>query len=151
MPPVRHRDARNSLSSNSSPSSVRRGARELTIDAPSASGGDITITNDFDSAFAAKEVELFSLLSPSASVPLSSQTFLSPEQLSSFPWDHFPEFINSFDSFNAMKVVFLNFLVKNELSHLIPQSKLYRSVYFPYGYLPQASPIDLLSEQIWCN
>ena len=151
MPPVRHRDARNSLSSNSSPSSVRPGARELTIEALSAKGRDTTITSDFDSAFAAKEIELFSLLSPSASVPPSSQAFLSPQQLSSFPWDQFPEFIDCFDSFSAMKVVFLNFLVENELSHLIPESKLYRSVYFPYGYLPQAPPIDLLSEQIWCN
>jgi hypothetical protein len=151
MPPVRHRDARNSSSSTSSQPSVRPGARELTIEAPSANGRDTTITNDFDSAFAAKEVELFSLLSPSASVSLSSQAFLSREQLSSFPWGQFPEFIDSFDSFSAMKVVFLNFLVKNELSHLIPESKLYRSVYFPYGYLPQASPIDLLSEQIWCS
>jgi hypothetical protein len=150
MPPVRHRDARNSSSSTSSQSSVRPGPRELTIEALSANGRDTTITNDFDSAFAAKEIELFSLLSHSVSVS-SSQVFLSPEQLSSFPWDQFPEIIDSFDSFSAMKVVFLNFLVKNELSHLIPESKLYRSVYFPYGYLPQASPIDLLSEQIWCN
>jgi hypothetical protein len=139
------------LPSNSSPSTVAPGARELKIDALSPNGRDNTITNDFDSAFAAKEIELCSLLSPSASVSPASQAFVSPEQISSFPGDQFPEFIDSFASFSAMKVVFLNFLVKNELSHLIPESKLYRSVYFPYGYLPQASPIDLLSEQIWCN
>src|SRR5277367_2610629 len=150
MPPVRHRDSRKSLSSSSNPSSVRPRARDLTNEVSTVNGHDTKLTIDFDSVFAAKQIELFSLLSPTTPVP-SSRAFLSPEQLNSFPWDQLPEFLDSFDSFIAMKVIFLNFLIKNGLSHIVPESKLSRSVYFPYGYLPQISPIDLRSEQIWCN
>lgn len=143
MPPVRHRESRNTASSKSS--SARRCARGLTIDASSANSLTPTTGNELDSAFAAKEIELSSLLSPSTPVQ-SSHTFLSSEQQSSFPWNELPEFIDSFDTFNAMKVVFLDFLVNNKLSHIIPESKLYRSVYFPYGYLPRPWSIDLISE-----
>ena len=133
MPPVRHREARHSLSSK--PSSAQRCARRLAIDPSSANGFIASTPNELDSAFAAKELELSSLLSPSTPTQ-SSQGFLPPEQLNSFPWKELPNIINSFDSFNAMKTVFLEFLVKSGLSHMIPDSKLYRSVYFPYGCLP---------------
>ena len=52
------------------------------------------------------------------------------------PSPHFqvPEIVDSFDSFTAMRSQFLQYLANNEQLNIIPESKLYHSIYFPYGY-----------------
>lgn len=129
MPPLRHRDRA------SPPLMLKRKTRSLSINVSLANDNYFcpkpSETGKLESAFAAKELELSLLISP---IPIS--TFGS--QRTTFrPLCHqsFPEIIESFQSYNAMKIIFLNYLAQNHLHGLIPESKLYWSVYFPYGYL----------------
>ena len=129
MPPLRHRDL------TSSPLMVRRITRSLSINVSLANDNHLfskpSETGKLESAFAAKERELSLLISPTPKSPFGAQrtTFHRLCHKS------FPETIDSFKSYNAMKTIFLNYLTQNRLHALIPESKLYWSVYLPYGYI----------------
>ena len=120
---------------------ARRLARGLEIDVELAN--QITPTqrvqasyDEFEAAYAAKEIELLSMVSPAAfkcnggcpSWPLSRNSISI-----ACNWKRFPSVIDSFESFMAMKTVFLDVLAENNCLGIVPESKLYRSVYFAYG------------------
>jgi len=128
MPPLRCRDCR-----ATSPIILRRITRDLAIDVSLAnsnlSAPPPSETQELESALAAKENELSSLTSPSSQAPYGTcqgvyYRLFHPS---------FPEIVGSFQSFNAMKTHFLTYLTQTHLLTLIPESKLYRSVCFPYG------------------
>jgi hypothetical protein len=143
MTPIRRRDVRSSPISG--PVVERRAARglELSIDVslanettfpptqPKIGTPTKTLSTDqLELALAAKELELVvCLFSPMLPGPAFSPEELT-RNISQLP---FPEIIDSFYSFQEMKREFLRYLVKDNLQGLIPDSKLYRSVYFPYG------------------
>lgn len=134
MPPVRHRDSR--ISSPTNPATARRLARGLSIDISLANDESDSATllaiDELEIAFAAKEMEISSLLSPLDKLPSPLRCRITPKMpLISHP--QFPEIIDSFESFNTMREVFLTYLAQNNLLRIVPESKLYRSVYFPYG------------------
>jgi hypothetical protein len=134
MAPLRHRDIR--VASPSNPATARRVARGLTIDISVANNSkhepDSTHMHELELALAAKEVELADLLTSGDHTPLISSTQRVP-QATLLCQPPFPEIIDSFQSFNAMRNIFLRYLAQNNLLHIIPESKLYRTVYFPYG------------------
>jgi hypothetical protein len=133
MSPVRRRDSR---LSSSSPVIERRLARGLSVDVSLANNENASASqeppDELDIALAAKELELSSLLSPLNKLPSPLYPRITIKTKSISP-SQFPEIIDSFESFNAMKILFLTHLAQNNLLHIIPESKLYRSVYFPYG------------------
>jgi hypothetical protein len=133
MPPVRRRD---SPLSGSSPAIQRRLARGLSVDISLANNkndsGSQQPPDELDIALAEKELELFSLLSPLDILQSPLHPRINTMTKSISP-SQFPEIINSFESFSAMKTLFLTHLAQKNLLHIIPESKLYRSVYFPYG------------------
>jgi hypothetical protein len=140
MPPLRVRELR---ASTTNPTLARRQAKSLRVDVdlandivePVATG---RLTHELDSAFAAKEKELSRLWSPL--VTRGSHSVGEMELPHSVIWS-IPEVIDSFESFQAMRAVVLPYLLNNDMGHLIPESKLYRSFYFPYRW-------DLLCIQI---
>jgi hypothetical protein len=134
MAPLRRRDVR--LASPSNPADARRVARGLTINislANSDTPPDLPAIQELELAFAAKEIELVSLLNSVDNPPLTCETPWMPKHTTPLYQSPFPEIIYSFNSFNLMKNDFLPYLAQNNLLHIIPESKLYRAVYFPYG------------------
>jgi hypothetical protein len=135
MAPLRSRDVR--ISSPTNPAAERRVARGLTINVSLANNPsdmrDLPAIDELELAFAAKEVELSSLLSPVDKSTLSTLSPWVPQKTTLLFQSPFPEIINSFNSFSAMRDVFLPYLAQNNILYLIPESKLYRAVYFPYG------------------
>jgi hypothetical protein len=140
MAPLRHRDVR--VASPTNPTTARHVARGLTINTPLANNTNtdpntlktLHANDELEIAFAAKEVELSALLSPLDNNPIPAkpcfQKQIHANQLKTF----LPvQVIDSSETFNLMKTEFLSYLTKNNLSHLVPESKLYRSVYFRYG------------------
>jgi hypothetical protein len=139
MAPLRHRDVR--VASPTNPTTARHVARGLTINIPLANNTntnpntskELHVNDELEIAFAAKEVELSALLSPLDNNPVpanpSFQKQIHSHQLKFLP----VQVIDSSETFNLMKTEFLSYLSQNKLSHLVPESKLYRSVYFRYG------------------
>jgi hypothetical protein len=131
MPPLRVRELR---ASTTNPTLARRQAKSLRVDVdlandivePVATG---RLTHELDSAFADKEKELSLLWSP---LDARGSTSVGEMELPhSVIWS-IPEVIDSFEAFQAMRAVVLPYLLNTDMGHLIPESKLYRSFYFPY-------------------
>jgi hypothetical protein len=138
MPPLRYRDLR-AAPVLSNPLIARRIARGLSIDVSICNrmtDAQVSLaTDEFESAFAAKEIELARFLSPVDPTPN-----FKPVRLADVNYgegcnfcSRFPEVINSFRTFNRMKELFMRYLTENDLGHIVPESILYRSVYLPYG------------------
>lgn len=129
MPPIRHRDCR-----ATSPLMVRRIMKDLSINVSLANSSlpfiGCSETDELELALAAKERELSSLTSPSS----SSTNVALNGAFYRLCYPTFPETIDSFQSFNEMKATFLTYLTQNHLLELLPESKFYQYVYFPYGY-----------------
>lgn len=136
MPPLRRRDIRPQLSN---PAIARRLARGSMINVPpiDAKYSAYALTNDeLEIALAEKELELSLLLSSTENdcVKDPYRRSLSPQRMQPSPHFQVPEIVDSFDSFTAMRSQFLQYLANNEQLNIIPESKLYHSIYFPYGY-----------------
>lgn len=133
MPPVRRRDSR---LLGSSPAIERRLSRGFSIDVSLENNKYDSASqqppDELDIALAEKEFELSSLLSPldKSQSPLYPRIITKTKSISP---SQFPEIIDSFESFNAMKTLLLTHLAQDNMIHIIPESKLYRSLYFPYG------------------
>ena len=138
MPPLRLRDVR---LRSTSPLIQRRIARGLSI--------DVSLANDIESeeaisaitcagaqemelALAAKEVELYSLLSPIQQGSRPPRDCFVKKAYSGFRF-FFPRVIDSQSSFLGMRQGFMSYLAQIEMLNLVPESKLYHSIYFPYG------------------
>lgn len=134
MPPLRPRDLR---VSTSNPTSARRQVKNLHVDTRLANENGKRVTSilaarEFESSLVEKEKELSSLLSPLDGFQASGSRLVGAFELPLSLAAAIPEVVNSFESFHAMRAVILPYLIDNNLGHLVPESKLYRSLYFPY-------------------
>src|SRR5579862_2553241 len=107
MPPLRHRDR------ISSPLMVRRITRSLSINVSLANDNQVfskpSETGKLELAFASKERELSLLISPTPKSPFGVQR----TTFHRLCHQSFPETIDSFKAYNAMKSIFLSYLTQN--------------------------------------
>lgn len=134
MPPLRYKDVR---VSTIPPCIERRIARGLSINATIANDHSRAALNpppfdELEAALAAKEAELHALLSPSIQQPKCS--FGLPQIIFQYKRPlPTPRIVDSQVSFTEMKLEFMRYLSQNNITHLIPKSKLYQSMFLPYG------------------
>lgn len=135
MPPLRRRDER---THSSSPIIQRRIARGLSINVPLANQAEHepvqTIRpamDELEIALAAKQVELVMLLSPTNPIDVKRRAKIAGP--SALPVPCQLRIVDSQKSFLQMKTDFMEYLERERLMHLIPESKLYHAIYLPYG------------------